>query len=64
MRYNPEGDAAMNQRAGGPAQAPVRLPAPKSKSLFMFELLVPATTAQLDRLGGTRKPTIANCGPS
>ena len=27
VRYNPEGDEALNQRAGGPAEAAVRLPA-------------------------------------
>jgi myo-inositol catabolism protein IolC len=51
VRYNPEGDAALNARqtarlkqlsdyCGGAGQ------------LFMFELLVPATAAQLARVGG------------
>ena len=51
VRYNPEGDAAMNRRqasrlrrlseylGGGPSR-------------FMFELLVPATPTQLEALGG------------
>ena len=64
VRYNPEGDAAMNRRqaerlkrlsdylhSGGPSQ-------------FMFELLVPATPAQLERSAATRRNTIASCGPS
>ena len=55
VRYNPEGDAATNQRqserlkrlsdylhSGGPTE-------------FMFELLVPATPAQLQRSGGDKK---------
>jgi myo-inositol catabolism protein IolC len=55
VRYNPEGDSAMNRRqsvrlkrlsdylhSGGPTE-------------FMFELLVPATPAQLKRSGGDKK---------
>jgi 5-dehydro-2-deoxygluconokinase len=54
VRYNPEGDRAMNQRqAGRLKQLSDYL---KSKNrLFMFELLVPAEKAQLDRLGGDKK---------
>jgi myo-inositol catabolism protein IolC len=54
VRYNPEGDRALNA-----AQA-ARLKKLSdylhgSKRLFMFELLVPAEKAQLDRLGGDKK---------
>jgi 5-dehydro-2-deoxygluconokinase len=55
VRYNPEADAEMNRRqaqrlkrlsdylhSGGPSQ-------------FMFELLVPATPAQLERTGGKKE---------
>ena len=55
VRYNPEGDTAMNRRqterlkrlsdylhSGGPSR-------------FMFELLVPATPAQLQGSGGNKK---------
>ena len=55
VRYNPEGDPAMNRRqavrlkrlsdylhSGGPSR-------------FMFELLVPATPEQLERFGGRKK---------
>ncbi len=50
VRYNPEGDAALNQRQTARLKqlsdycAEHRLP-------FMFELLVPATEAQLDQVG-------------
>ncbi|GCF07561.1 2-deoxy-5-keto-D-gluconate 6-phosphate aldolase domain-containing protein [Dictyobacter arantiisoli] len=49
VRYNPEGDAAMNQRQ---AERLKRLSdyLRQKQRLFMFELLVPAETAQLDRL--------------
>src|SRR5215510_6674678 len=51
VRYNPEGDRALNQRQS------VRLRRlsdylANSRHCFMFELLVPATRAQLDKLKG------------
>jgi myo-inositol catabolism protein IolC len=51
VRYNPEGDAALNQRQT------VRLKqlseyCRSAGQLFMFELLVPATPGQLDRVHG------------
>jgi 5-dehydro-2-deoxygluconokinase len=54
VRYNPEGDRAMNQ------QQAARLKRLSdylhgSKRLFMFELLVPAEAAQLERLKGDKK---------
>lgn len=51
VRYNPDGDAEINSRQAGR----LRLLSEYlrgSSSKYMFELLVPATPAQLDRLGG------------
>jgi myo-inositol catabolism protein IolC len=51
VRYNPEGDAAANGRqAARLRQLSEYLHA--NGRLYMFELLVPAEAAQLDRLGG------------
>ena len=55
VRYNPEGDSAMNRRQ---AQRLKRLSEDLRSggpSKFMFELLVPATPAQLQRSGGDKK---------
>jgi 5-dehydro-2-deoxygluconokinase len=54
VRYNPEGDAAMNARQSARLK---RLSEylHKTGRKFMFELLVPAEKAQLDRLGGDKK---------
>ncbi|MGH7572582.1 MAG: 2-deoxy-5-keto-D-gluconate 6-phosphate aldolase domain-containing protein [Gemmatimonadota bacterium] len=51
VRYNPEGDAALNQRQKARLK---RLSdyCRKVGQLFMFELLVPATKAQMDQLQG------------
>jgi 5-dehydro-2-deoxygluconokinase len=55
VRYNPEGDAAMNRRqAERLKRLSVHLHSGGS-SKFMFELLVPATPAQLARSGGDKK---------
>jgi 5-dehydro-2-deoxygluconokinase len=55
VRYNPEGDAGVNRRqAARLKRLSVYLNA-KSRSLFMFELLVPAEKAQLDRFKGNRQ---------
>ena len=56
VRYNPEGDRELNRRQ----EARLKrlsdyLHSAKSRSLFMFELLVPAEKAQLERLRGDRK---------
>jgi myo-inositol catabolism protein IolC len=54
VRYNPEGDRALNQRqAGRLKQLSDYLH--HSGRLYMFELLVPAEKAQLDRLKGDKK---------
>jgi len=54
VRFNPEGDAAMNTRQTARLK---RLSdyLHKTGRKFMFELLVPAEKAQLERLGGDKK---------
>jgi len=53
VRYNPEGDAALNGRQ---SERLARLSAycRSARQLFMFELLVPATPPQLASVGGER----------
>jgi myo-inositol catabolism protein IolC len=54
VRYNPEGDRALNQRQTGKlAQLSGWLHAHERK--FLFELLVPATPEQLARCGGQER---------
>lgn len=55
VRYNPEGDKVLNQRQAGRLKRLSDYLHSKSKSNFMFELLVPAEKAQLDRLKGDKK---------
>jgi myo-inositol catabolism protein IolC len=55
VRYNPEGDRALNQRQAARLRQLSDFLHGKSRSLFMFELLVPAEKAQLDRLKGDKK---------
>jgi len=55
VRYNPEGDQALNQRQAARLKRLSDFLHSKSRSLFMFELLVPAEKAQLDRLKGDKK---------
>src|SRR5262245_45663889 len=54
VRYNPEGDRALNQRQ---AERLKRLSdyLHRTNRLYMFELLVPAEKAQLDRVKGDKK---------
>jgi 5-dehydro-2-deoxygluconokinase len=51
VRYNPEGDAAMNARQAARLRQLSEYLHDHGR-LFMFELLVPAEKAQLERLGG------------
>lgn len=53
VRYNPEGDRALNQRQAAQLK---RLSdyLVTTKSRFLFELLVPPQKAQLEKLGGDR----------
>jgi len=55
VRYNPEGDAALNQRQTARLKQLSDYLHSKSQSRFMFELLVPAEKAQLDRLKGDKR---------
>jgi len=55
VRYNPEGDRDLNQRQAARLRKLSEFLHGKSRSLFMFELLVPAEKVQLDRLKGDKK---------
>jgi myo-inositol catabolism protein IolC len=55
VRYNPEGDAAMNRRQSDRLKRLSDYLHASDRSRFMFELLVPATPAQLQRFGGNKK---------
>ena len=55
VRYNPEGDKALNQRQSARLRQLSDHLHSESHSLFMFELLVPAEKAQLDSVKGDRK---------
>ncbi len=54
VRYNPEGDRGMNQRQSARLKQ-LSDYLKQHKRLFMFELLVPAEPAQLEKLGGNKK---------
>jgi 5-dehydro-2-deoxygluconokinase len=55
VRYNPEGDKALNQRQAARLKRLSDYLHGKGQSKYMFELLVPAEKAQLDRLKGDKK---------
>jgi 5-dehydro-2-deoxygluconokinase len=55
VRYNPEGERDLNQRQAARLKRLSDYLHGKGKSLFMFELLVPAEKAQLDRVKGDKK---------
>ena len=55
MRYNPEGNQALNERQAARLKLLSDYLHDKSRTLYMFELLVPAEEAQLDRLKGDKK---------
>jgi myo-inositol catabolism protein IolC len=56
VRYNPEGDRVLNRRQSARLRRLSEyLHSNNSASRFMFELLVPAEKAQLDRLKGDKK---------
>ncbi len=54
VRYNPEGDAGLNQRQAARLKKLSDYLHSKSESRFMFELLVPAEKAQLERVNGDK----------
>lgn len=55
VRYNPDGDKTVNQRQAARLKRLADYLHNKGKSHFMFELLVPAEKAQLEKLGGDKK---------
>jgi myo-inositol catabolism protein IolC len=55
VRYNPEGDKTLNQRQAGRLKRLSDYLHGKGRSRFMFELLVPAEDAQLNRVKGDKK---------
>ena len=55
VRYNPEGDPALNRLQAERLQKLSSYLQSKNQSRFMFELLVPPEKAQLDRLNGDKK---------
>jgi 5-dehydro-2-deoxygluconokinase len=55
VRYNPEGDRALNRQQAGRLKRLSDYLAGAARSRFMFELLVPAEKAQLDALKGDKR---------
>ncbi len=55
VRYNPEGEKALNQRQSSRLKRLSDYLHSKGQSKFMFELLVPAEKAQLDKVKGDKK---------
>jgi myo-inositol catabolism protein IolC len=55
VRYNPEGDRAMNREQAARLRRLSDYLAAKRESRFLFELLVPAEKAQLDKVKGDAK---------
>jgi myo-inositol catabolism protein IolC len=55
VRYNPEGDRALNQRQAARLKRLSDYLHTDGRSKFMFELLVPAEKAQLDHVKGDQK---------
>ena len=55
VRYNPSGDAELNRRQAARLKRLSDYLAQANRSLFMFELLVPAEKAQLDQVKGDKK---------
>jgi myo-inositol catabolism protein IolC len=55
VRYNPEGNQALNERQAARLKLLSDFLHGKTRSLFMFELLVPAEKAQMDQLQGDKK---------
>jgi myo-inositol catabolism protein IolC len=55
VRYNPEGDRALNGRQAAKLRRLSEYLHGNSSSMFMFELLVPAEKTQLEQLKGDKK---------
>jgi len=64
VRYNAEGDRALNARQATRLKRLSDYLQNGSASLFMFELLVPAEKSQLDRLNGDKKAYDTQLRPS
>jgi 5-dehydro-2-deoxygluconokinase len=64
VRYNPEGDAALNDRQTARLKRLSDYLAQKARSRFMFELLVPPEQAQLARVKGDQKTYDLTVRPS
>ena len=64
VRYNPEGDRALNKRQAVRLKRLSDFLAGHGRSRFMFELLVPPEKMQLDRLKGDRKAYDVELRPS
>lgn len=54
VRYNPQGDSAVNKRQAVRLRRLSEFLAAKNRSRFMFELLVPAEKTQLEKLNGDK----------
>jgi 5-dehydro-2-deoxygluconokinase len=55
VRYNPDGDQALNREQAARLKRLSDYLHSKNQSRFMFELLVPAEKAQLDQVGGDKR---------
>ena len=55
VRYNPEGDASLNQRQTKRLQRLSHYLHSQSRSLFMFELLIPPEPSQLEQFHGDKR---------
>jgi 5-dehydro-2-deoxygluconokinase len=55
VRYNPQGDRALNKRQATRLKLLSDFLAARNRSRFMFELLVPAESLQLDEFNGDKK---------
>jgi myo-inositol catabolism protein IolC len=55
VRYNPEGDAALNRRQSVRLRRLSEYLCNEGRSLFMFELLVPPTKLQLEKVKGDKQ---------
>ncbi|HMD09055.1 MAG TPA: DUF2090 domain-containing protein [Candidatus Acidoferrum sp.] len=64
VRYNPEGDQALNRRQSARLKRLSDYLHGNSQSLFMFELLVPAEKSQLDEFKGDKKAYDLDLRPS
>jgi myo-inositol catabolism protein IolC len=64
VRYNPEGDRALNARQAARLRQLSEYLHSQSRSLFMFELLVPAEETQLEQFKGDKKAYDRELHPS